>query len=283
MGNSTINGFDLFGLRYDRNPLPRPPEPMSYEELLNLYSLIYGSINEDIVSEVHRSFRRRYLQAMAHWTNDRYFSSAGPDITTALFSTIHNFTETFLGSTTSEICQFCMDLKFALWKLLNGWDIMPLYTLGFGSYSFTEGTRGRFRGADTVVLNLGLGPRAYNAGSVNYMLWGRMHRMCYEVRNKLPWVLRVKPESSWYVMASSRAWGHKTIINHFFLNAIGFITNDPTLYSGYRRWDEAKAFTRMGFYAALPGNVHYTGLRIDDNNRISNVVFEWRALEMSGP
>lgn len=127
-------------------------------------------------------------------TAGRVFGKGGPDITRALNRTLLEVEMKYYSWSPRERRSAAEEMLNYFAAAVTGgdggaataWDIIPLYNLGLASkneaVNALEGANhkifkcgsGQWRG--TVAVN----GRVYWAGSVNYALWGKMHRLVYD-------------------------------------------------------------------------------------------------------
>lgn len=102
-------------------------------------------------------------------------STVGPDVTTAVMHTMNDVEQTFLRAPPA-VQGNAAALTYTPQMYNDGWDIGPLNELAHGGKPiFGNGSMlGSGLGLDTVQFSFGGNTKAYHAGSVNYILWGRM-------------------------------------------------------------------------------------------------------------
>jgi len=97
----------------------------------------------------------------------------------------------------------------------------PGYHAGYGIWQHTAAFKGK----------------CYWAGSINYALWGRANRLCYDYLSQNPtgWDL----DDSYY-WSLENARGHATLWKHFAYHDYGTMTQ------------QAEAFTTYGYNGTVP-------------------------------
>jgi hypothetical protein len=158
-------------------------------------------------------------------------SSAGPDVTAAVLNTTLDVEHAFMPP--HRGMRVAVNVASKVWTPAmanDGWDIAPLNELAhLGRPDFGNGSRlGTALGRETVQFSfMGQPTKAYYAGSVNYILWGKMFRMLsLFIHNPVTGASEFSEE-----MAVSTAWVHKALIG------------DP--FNAYEK--QALAFVRFGW------------------------------------
>jgi hypothetical protein len=205
--------------------------------------------------------------------------ACGPDVTMPVLNTLSDAGNTFgMASEETKANAALAAVSHPAEMFQGGWDIYPLFGLGHGpnfanlkdfggSASFGTGL-----GADTVQF--GTPARVYDAGAVNYVLWGFMNGMFYNYfRNPLS---GAHDPAYFETTVEQEAAGAKDV---------NWMIGEGT------PWDykatEAKAFTRFGWDYAVNGSMSYptsTALQIPTNpNNVASPAggrFSWTWLEL---
>jgi RHS repeat-associated protein len=179
-------------------------------------------------------------------------NTCGPDINVPLMNTMNDVEQTYLHAPYATKGLIAMETP---WGMGGGWDIDKLVDLGFpnGKPDFGNGSiLGTGRGAQTVQF--GNPPKVYYAGSVNYILWGRIFSL---LNYTFPLSAPQYSESA----AVTEAWLYKSI----FWRDFGMTKT------------EADAFVRFGYSATDPSS---TALPIAPNpkNVADPARFKWQWL-----
>jgi hypothetical protein len=106
--------------------------------------------------------------------------TCGPDVTAAVMNTMNNVEQTFISAPyQTKVNAAANILTHPIDTMNKGWDIEPLFELGYTiPVDFGNGSSlGIGFGAYTVQF--GIPPKVYYAGSVNYILWGRLNFLLY--------------------------------------------------------------------------------------------------------
>ena len=179
-------------------------------------------------------------------------------------------TITFAGWTPSqkvEAAQELIDLEGAAISKLFGhqggassaWDIIPLYDKGAGRGNALAGDNGyAYRcGGGKWMGTVAINKRCYYAGAVNYALWGKMNRLCYEYFSVFPTGWPADCWNNWSLEAAKR---NATLWKHVRYHDYGETAK------------EAREFTVYGFNGTLPSSslpCRYSGEVVDAH------AFDW--------
>lgn len=106
--------------------------------------------------------------------------TCGPEVTAAVMLTMQDIRETYQNSPFSKRAKAAFYTPFGMG---DGWDIKQLFYLGFGAATASQFGKncslGTGEGADTVQFSFGGQEKVYDAGAVNYVLWGEMFSLLY--------------------------------------------------------------------------------------------------------
>jgi RHS repeat-associated protein len=197
---------------------------------------------------------------------------SGPDVTSAVLGTIFDYSDKFLSLSDAEKCSMCLDMLTRPEKLTDGWDISPLKELGFGSWSFEMGDlskRGLGDGLNTAIYN----GKVFDAGSVNYILLGRMYRMCYEEQRRLDFL--GKNEHQIWAGVKTIITLHKEIFNR----GLHFLRPEtrPRRFVSRRR--QAISFARSGYWGDIPTG-GLTNIPKSESS-VNRSKFSWTVMKLS--
>lgn len=156
--------------------------------------------------------------------------TCGPDVTKLLQNTMQNIRQTAKEDLASDPGLKKKLLAEIPWGMQDGWDIDPLYQMGYGALFpyeypgvFGAGcSAGSGAGDRTIQFSINGKTGVYYGGSVNYIIWGEMFSLIG------------RSESA----AVAYAWGYKT----------------------FGQWDfgmtkeEADAFVRFGYSGTDPSS-----------------------------
>ena len=144
-----------------------------------------------------------------------------PDITAAVIATLADIENKFKRNwTLDQKCKACFTLFL---DSVYGWDILPLYRLGYNNVQDFAETAKASDGEFVVQFNR----KVYHASAVNYAMWGKANRLC----------------SDQFGLALD-FWNLGT--------ALGLVTVKKTLSNFMAQMHEAHAFTIYGYTGRLP-------------------------------
>ena len=232
------SGFLYYGFRYYDPETGRWPnrDPIEEEGGYNLYGFV-GNDGMNAWDYIGNSNGK-----------DLNINLSRPDITSALLKTIKNFTWEFRKLSEAELCSLCAKVQFKPYTLADNWDVEPLALLGGGAWPSEFGTfenQGKGLGELTVTYD----GKVYFAHAVNYFLFGRLFRLCYEDFSKAPPLNNV---NDWWNSAAVLTSFHKNVtarLSHYLNGKEGpFVSGS----------DSAKKWARVGFWGDEPGVVILT-------------------------
>jgi hypothetical protein len=192
--------------------------------------------------------------------------TCGPDVTDALMNTTLDVEHAFMPPSRGVMVAANAEVRMLTSPLemkRDGWDIGPLNELGQqGAPKFGNGSLlGTGSGKLTVQFRyMGQPAKAYYASSMNYVLWGKMFRMFYEMlRNPVTGI----PNP----MYSEEAAVEIVRIRKAGMSLLG------TSNADYNR--EAAAFVRLGYSGTDPSS---TALPVASNpsNVGASTRFPWK-------
>lgn len=153
--------------------------------------------------------------------------TCGPDVTAAVINTMTDVERTFKNAPYEKKIFAATSMYENPYDfMVKGWDIQPLFELGYTSpVDFGNGsTLGTGSGAYTVQY--GFPPKVYYAGSVNYMLFGRMFNLIHEFFRDPITGLSDPVWSEEAAVAATRSWkalGHYDLFNKYATEAVAFV------------------------------------------------------------
>jgi RHS repeat-associated protein len=184
-------------------------------------------------------------------------STCGPDVTVPLMNTMRNVEQTVLDAIKTpagkvRLRNAAKNVYLHPYDMENGWDIDKLFDLGYlQPVDFGNGSSlGTGLGAYTVQFSYN-GPNVYDAGSVNYILWGKMFSLIHRYVYKDP------------AYSELAAWAEASVFKSLRLD---FIDD----YAG-----EARAFVKFGYSGTDPSNSALL-LKPMKNNKASPARFLWK-------
>jgi len=172
-------------------------------------------------------------------------SACGPDVTSAVMKTMRDVEQTFDAAlpTTKKAAIWNL-LKHPMDTMVGGWDIDKLVSLGYGREYDEEGnlldfgngsTFGTGMGKDTVQFSYG-GPKVYRAGSVNYILWGKIFALAHSYYPHDP---LFSEGSAVAAVRYNKLAGHGQIFADYADEAVAFTE------FGYSGWDPSSSAMRL--------------------------------------
>ena len=226
VGGSAVFSF-VFAFQYIGQTLDTPAENggCGYDFASGIHKYLYAANNPINMSDPsgndYGDFDIILPAYLSQDGDDVGKNSAGPDVTTKVMNTMADVKQTFEQAVRSNPSLKNNLYQTVPWGMRDGWDIDPLYELGYGGASdvgygtgalfpwefpksFGYGTYpGSGTGLQTVQFSFN-GLHVYYAGSVNYILWGEIYALL---------------ESSWTApdvhdyseqSAVAFAWAHKS-------------------------------------------------------------------------
>ena len=160
----------------------------------------------------------------------------GPDVALALNRTLLDVEAKFYSWSKSEKRKAAEEL-YDLTGGRGAWDILPLMSIGMGGVGIMDPVdRKVYRcGTGFWVGTVAVNGQCYYANAVNYALWGKMNRLCYD------WMTLLNPydqDADYFKLSHAiftvQAW------KHFKYKDFGPMES------------EAEAFTTFGYNGALP-------------------------------
>ena len=177
--------------------------------------------------------------------------TCGPDVTAAVLATLADIRNEYSKLSVKQRCLACTTL-YTDREL--GWDIIPLYNLG---YKVTRdfSVVGKARDGEYTVQFKG---QCYHASAVNYAMWGTANQLC---RKTFP----IPYLDVWKLDFALAAMTYKKLRYDFFAQAI-----------------EAQAFTIYGYSGFLPPVLPFPwvgrpyGLKLGPGLVGTSQPYEWR-------
>jgi len=169
------SGYYYYGFRYYDAETGRwlNRDPIEEQGGYNLYGFVLNNRFSYI-----DNLGKAYMGHLRLIESGGHPNLSGPDVTNALNKTIHDFRSAFRGNYT-YICEICNLMMGDAWTLVDNWDIPAFANMGREGWPAEFGTfenQGTGLGKFTVVYN----GEVYHAHAVNYILFGKIFRLCYE-------------------------------------------------------------------------------------------------------
>ena len=187
----------------------------------------------------------------------------GPDVTKALNRTLLDVEAAFYRWSRYErmqVAERMRDLGSAVFTGGRGgaagaWDIIPLMSVGFGEPYLTA-DKDYLAGSGLWTRTVAFSGKCFYAGAVNYAIWGKMNKLCFDYYNSQGLLYDLDPRE--YNLPNAihtvQAW------KHFKYNDFG--TTEM----------EAEAFTTYGFN----GNLACPGLPCQSSGEVVQAkMFNW--------
>ncbi len=197
----------------------------------------------------------------------------GPDVTTAVQSTLNEIEATFKSWDVGKAANACRSLYMPLSTASGSWMMMQLANLGYGGWSFPAAAiRGDAPKCDRTVK---YGGRCFFAGDVHYLMWGKVNNLCHQRFQGVLDAVGNSMSPTWGQAVTGQIWSEQMAIAavDYWKTSHG----DPEQYN-----QGAKLFTTVGFGGSY-GSMSAVGPPVEqtqcDSNRSSPCglkTFVWR-------